>query len=367
MKHYNEHDERYDSFEEYHEQVLQYVHRRDRLLEAEKWKICAWIKDLLKVEDITAQNFMDKLDNGVVICKLARLIQQKAEECKRRGLITETVPSVRFKCWENAKSESFYARDNADNFIRWCRKFGVHEAVIFESDGLVLHTQPRTVVLCLLELGRIASKYDIEPPGLVQLEKEIDAQEDDRSSDGLSPLSTGSSSPNLVRSRTESALSLNSSRSLLTSPDSGIDNIHNMRPRNRLSYTPPSSTETKKQHKPSELDKKVMKIANNVCKDNIQINRISEGKYCIGGKNVFVRLLKGRHVMVRVGGGWDTLEHFLSRHEPCQVIVVNRKNSLSDEYISLACNGSPDSFLHIRAKYKTPLSTPTTPEYKQLA
>ncbi|XP_054709527.1 growth arrest-specific protein 2-like [Uloborus diversus] len=319
-----------------------------------------------EVEDITAGNFMDKLDNGVIICKLARLIQHKAEECKRAGLITESVPSVRFKCWENAKSESFYARDNAENFIRWCRKFGVHEAVIFESDGLVLHTQPRTVVLCLLELGRIASKYDIEPPGLVQLEKEIDEQEEDgrSSSDGLSSL--GSSSPTLVRSRTESTLSL-STNSLLspTSPDSGIVNHPgNHRPRNRLSYTPPSSNNNAKRHKPSELDKKVMKIANNVCKDQTQITRISEGKYCIGGKNVFVRLLKGRHVMVRVGGGWDTLEHFLSRHEPCQVIVVNRKSSLSDEYISLACNGSPDSFLHIRAKYKSPLPTPTTPEFK---
>ncbi|KFM74671.1 Growth arrest-specific protein 2, partial [Stegodyphus mimosarum] len=328
-----------------------------------KEDLADWLNKTLDVEDITAENFMDKLDNGVIICKLARLIQQKAEECKRRGLITESIPSVRFKCWENAKSESFYARDNTENFIRWCRKFGVHEAVLFESDGLVLHTQPRTVVLCLLELGRIASKYDIEPPGLVQLEKEIDEQEEDRSSDGLSSLSTGSS-PTLVRSRTESVLSLTSSNrsgSLLspTSPDSGIAYYHNNRPRNRLSYTPPSTTAPpKKQHKPSELDKKVMKIANNVCKDQTQITRISEGKYCIGGKNVFVRLLKGRHVMVRVGGGWDTLEHFLSRHEPCQVIVVNRKSSsLSDEYISLACNGSPDSFLHIRAKYKSPLPT----------
>lgn len=34
------------------------------------------------------------------------------------------------------------------------------------------------------------------------------------------------------------------------------------------------------------------------------------------------QLLKGRHMMVRVGGGWDTLEHFLSRHEPCQVRLV---------------------------------------------
>lgn len=29
-------------------------------------------------------------------------------------------------------------------------------------------------------------------------------------------------------------------------------------------------------------------------------------------------------MMVRVGGGWDTLEHFLSRHEPCQVRLVTQ-------------------------------------------
>lgn len=34
-----------------------------------------------------------------------------------------------------------------------------------------------------------------------------------------------------------------------------------------------------------------MKIASNVCKDSkTEITRISEGKYCIGGKNVFVRV-----------------------------------------------------------------------------
>lgn len=330
----------------------------ERLLEAEKWRLVSWIRRMLKVEDITAENFMKKLDNGVIICKLARLIQQKAEECRKKGIIKEPVPSVRFKCWENAKSESFYARDNAENFIRWCRKFGVHEAVIFESDGLVLHTQPRTVVLCLLELGRIASKYDIEPPGLIQLEKEIDEQEQDRSSDISSISISRASSPGMVRSRTESSLSLTSSgiHSPL-SPDSGI---HNHRHHSNSRSLTPIST---KRHKPSELDKKVMHIANNVCKDQTQITRISEGRYCIGGRSVFVRLLKGRHVMVRVGGGWDTLEHFLSRHEPCQVIVVNRKSSLSDEYISLSCNGSPDSFLHIKGKYKSPIAS-STPDFK---
>lgn len=24
------------------------------------------------------------------------------------------------------------------------------------------------------------------------------------------------------------------------------------------------------------------------------------------------------HVMVRVGGGWDTLDHYLDKHDPCR-------------------------------------------------
>lgn len=38
-------------------------------------------------------------------------------------------------------------------------------------------------------------------------------------------------------------------------------------------------------------------------------------------------MLKGRHMMVRVGGGWDTLEHFLTRHDPCQVRLISSQSS----------------------------------------
>jgi hypothetical protein len=128
--------------------------------------------------------------------------------------------SVQMKCWENAKSQSFYARDNVCNFLKWCRRFGVKEAVLFESDDLVSHVNPRNVVLCLLEVARIAcTKHHFSPsPGLVQLEQEIDQLEED----GFDELDRWSST-NGSESRTNSLSSAvindyNSKPSLLPKP-----------------------------------------------------------------------------------------------------------------------------------------------------
>ncbi|VVC86517.1 unnamed protein product [Leptidea sinapis] len=89
------------------------------------------------------------------------------------------VPTIRGKCWQRAGRGSFFSRDNAENFITFCRNLGVHENLLFESDDLVVHNQPRQVILCLLEVARLATRYAVEPPGLVQLEKEIAAEECD--------------------------------------------------------------------------------------------------------------------------------------------------------------------------------------------
>lgn len=55
------------------------------------------------------------------------------------------------------------------------------------------------------------------------------------------------------------------------------------------------------------------------CPSQFPMHRISEGRYKIGDTNVmiFVRILRS-HVMVRVGGGWDTLQNYLDKHDPCR-------------------------------------------------
>ncbi|XP_058020433.1 GAS2-like protein 2 isoform X2 [Ahaetulla prasina] len=44
-------------------------------------------------------------------------------------------------------------------------------------------------------------------------------------------------------------------------------------------------------------------------------------------KNLDQMILRN-HVMVRVGGGWDTLEHYLDKHDPCRCTSLSHKQAL---------------------------------------
>lgn len=46
--------------------------------------------------DISANNFMDVLDNGVYICDLANVIHKKAEECVKEGKCEDVSSKWRF-------------------------------------------------------------------------------------------------------------------------------------------------------------------------------------------------------------------------------------------------------------------------------
>ncbi|XP_074038884.1 growth arrest-specific protein 2 isoform X2 [Leptinotarsa decemlineata] len=384
-----------------------------RQLDPLKEDLADWLNKTLGVDYITKDNFLAELDNGVVLCHLAQGICDTIKQTVANGLIKGQIPSIRGKCFEKAARRSFFSRDNMENFIRFCRSLGVHENLLFESDDLVLHHQPRNVILCLLEVARIASKYGVEPPGLVQLEKQI-AEEEGRSpgsrlssllswqypdssfnssSTFNSPSSFNSSSSFTKMRQSASASAISSvidrwdgghhvilvpeRTSDLPSPivaasgasdgvpsdntededwsrGSGEDPDRDLTPPPR-----PSSTGGGESPSPTtELDRKVQLAARLMQKncncssgkcDKLKIRKVGEGKYNIAGKNVFVRLLKGRHMMVRVGGGWDTLDHFLLRHDPCQVKVMNR--------VTPERPSSASKYLHIRAKYRSPPPT----------
>ncbi|XP_048763543.2 mucin-2-like isoform X2 [Ostrea edulis] len=64
------------------------------------------------------------------------------------------------------------------------------------------------------------------------------------------------------------------------------------------------------------------------CPVQFPITKVGEGKYKIGDSQtlVFVRILRN-HVMIRVGGGWDTLEHYLDKHDPCRCGFSGHRNT----------------------------------------
>ncbi|GAB6028641.1 hypothetical protein CHUAL_004473 [Chamberlinius hualienensis] len=279
-----------------------------------KEDVADWLNRTLGERKLNAGNLMDILDNGAVLCRLAKKIHHQGSLLKKP--LGKVIPPFTYKCWENAQSRSFFARDNAANFLRWCRECQINEAVLFESEDLVLHTQPRLVILCLLELGRLAAKCGIDPPGLVKLEKEIDERIAEETKLTLrNGKSTG------IRKGTPAF----QGRVNRAASDVGFD-----RP------SPSSSSSASPDNSLVKLHARVLKFTQ-THKDALDVKKVADGKYLIAGKIVFLRLLNDCHVMVRVGGGWDTLEHFVARHDPhhnfpsCSTVNTTPVHSARDD------------------------------------
>nr|XP_012641430.1 GAS2-like protein 2 [Microcebus murinus] len=253
----------------------------EQYLEAMKEDLAEWLRDLYGL-DIDAANFLQVLETGLVLCRHANAVTEAAlaflaEAPARAQRIP--MPRAGVRCNGAAQPGTFQARDNVSNFIQWCRKeMGIQEVLMFETEDLVLRKNVKNVVLCLLELGRRAWRFGVAAPTLVQLEEEIDQE-----------------------LRTELAL---------PPPD-----------------PPPPAPPRRRPCHFRNLDQMVQSLVSHcTCPVQFPMVKVSEGKYRVGDSNtlIFIRILRN-HVMVRVGGGWDTLGHYLDKHDPCRCTSLSHK------------------------------------------
>lgn len=308
------------------DKILNLVNKfKEEALIPMKEDIAEWFEVLLEPDKFPPEDILTTLQTGIIACKVANRL------C---GIISNEINPPKFNT--RAKFGTFFARDNAANFLAWCRIIGVDNSVLFESDGMcsseISQQTPRQVLLCFLDIARIFGKrkdYNGPLPDLVKFEHEID----NASTGSLPATPTGRQSA--PPPRTTPSKSITKSTTTPTRPASAMakrkPSVTSARTPTdrRLSRdkgTTPTGRTTPSRRagtpsKPSLLDRSIQEVKDSTPYSNeTVIERVSEGKYKIDGKLVFIRMLKNKHVMVRVGGGWDTLANYLLKHD-CQKMV----------------------------------------------
>ncbi|XP_015593425.1 GAS2-like protein pickled eggs isoform X2 [Cephus cinctus] len=283
----------------------------EEYLVAMKEDLAEWLNALYPELRMNLDNFMDRLDTGVALCKHANNVRKSASEYvarrQARKIMTRSITSslavpmtqlsdVAFL--PNAKAGTFFARDNVSNFISWCRNsLGIIECLLFETDDLILRKNERHVILCLLEVARRGAKFGMLAPMLVQMERQIDRE-----------IAAENKAANGAGAGNEDS-------------DDEYEEMQQEEP--CLIYGPQPQIVT---NDLKSLDEMVRDLVERcTCPTQFPMIRVSEGKYRIGDTKVliFVRILRN-HVMVRVGGGWDTLSHYLDKHDPCRCRTSHR-------------------------------------------
>jgi hypothetical protein len=144
----------------------------------------AWLTRLFPDTFISPELFFYALEDGTILCLLGNYIQEMAESYGARTV--RKIPGKKFTFHKSKKgireSKLFHSRENVDKFLTWCRWHGIPEAILFESNDAVLVDECRTggreIVICLMEIARRSSQYEIEEvPQLIRLEREIEEEE----------------------------------------------------------------------------------------------------------------------------------------------------------------------------------------------
>ena len=142
-----------------------------------------WLAGLFPEEIIAPEFFFFALEDGVLLCKLANLIQGYAVKYGKEHSVEIPESNIKYHPRNKTRGQlgQFRARENVTSFLGWCRKHRVPEVILFESNDVVqtedLREGAREVVICLMEVARRSVKYGVKPPKLILLEKEIDEEE----------------------------------------------------------------------------------------------------------------------------------------------------------------------------------------------
>uniref|UniRef100_A0A3Q2XTR4 Growth arrest specific 2 like 1 n=1 Tax=Hippocampus comes TaxID=109280 RepID=A0A3Q2XTR4_HIPCM len=248
----------------------------EEYLYAMKEDLAEWLNTLYDL-DLSADTFVDGLETGCALCRHANNVNRAAQDFQLG--YPEAAQSMKLPRKDvvfqsrNVSAGSFLARDNVSNFISWCRQeLWIKDVLMFETNDLVERCNEKNFVLCLLEVARRGAKFGMLAPMLIQLEEEIEEEiRDQQGEDEPEP-------------------------EPFTWPQKRV--LCDMR----------------------NLDELVREILGRCsCPAQFPMIKVSEGKYKVGDSSalIFIRVLR-THVMVRVGGGWDTLEHYLDKHDPCR-------------------------------------------------
>ena len=163
----------------YQEEILRQI-LLEKFLLAMREDLSEWLSSLSHHVSVSADNFLNDLEDGIILCQHARLIQRYAEEysvINSSQNVKIPVKPVFYK-ERGAFPGSFIARDNVANFIGWCRELGIPDVLMFESDDLILQKNEKSVILALMEVARKAYIFGVQPPEIVRFEKEIDEEID---------------------------------------------------------------------------------------------------------------------------------------------------------------------------------------------
>lgn len=303
----------------------------EEYLYAMREDLAEWLSLLYPELRINVDNFMDRLDTGVALCKHANNVRKAAEEYLVRrqarnksmtksmtsGLAGPILSMGNVHFLPAAKSGTFFSRDNVSNFIAWCRKsLQIFECLLFETDDLIMRKNEKHVILCLLEVARRGAKFGMLAPMLVQMERQIDREiAADNKANGIGCGSQTDGDGNAQSTATGNEGDLFDSDSEDEDDPNGP----------MLMYGPQPQIVTNDLKSLDEMVRDL--VAKCTCPSQFPMVRVSEGKYRIGDTKVliFVRILRS-HVMVRVGGGWDTLSHYLDKHDPCRCKAQHRSS-----------------------------------------